>query len=181
MSPHTPASAHPNGEDLVLRIEGPAAGGSFVARDDGRVVFVSGALPGELVRARTVPGPGKVLRAEVTEVLEASEHRVPDRRIDYLAEAAGPDDRGAGGLFGGMEFAHVDLAHSRDLKAEIVTDQLRRLGDSTGRSPCPPHPGRRRARTGAPVSNSPSTGTASSAWSGPAATTSSPWVAHRSP
>lgn len=128
MSPHTPASAHPNGEDLVLRIEGPAAGGSFVARDDGRVVFVSGALPGELVRARTVPGPGKVLRAEVTEVLEASEHRVPDRRTAYLAEAAGPDDRGAGGLFGGMEFAHVDLAHSRDLKAEIVTDQLRRLG-----------------------------------------------------
>ncbi|MBE8146416.1 class I SAM-dependent RNA methyltransferase [Brevibacterium casei] len=132
MSPHTPASAHPNGEDLVLRIEGPAAGGSFVARDDGRVVFVSGALPGELVRARTVPGPGKVLRAEVTEVLEASEHRVPDRRIDYLAEAAGPDDRGAGGLFGGMEFAHVDLAHSRDLKAEIVTDRRGASGDSTG-------------------------------------------------
>lgn len=131
MSPRTPDSAHPNGEELVLRIEGPAAGGASIARDDGRVVFVSGALPGELVRARTVPGPGKVLRAEVTEVLESSKHRVPDRRKDYLAEAADRDpDRavGAGDLFGGMEFAHVDLAHSRDLKAEIITDQLARIG-----------------------------------------------------
>lgn len=124
---------HPSGEDLRLRIEGPAAGGAVIARVEGRVVFVSGALPGELVRARTVPGPGKVLRAEVTEVLEPSPHRVPDRRVGFLAEAADPSGRAveepAGDvLFGGMEYAHVDLAHSRELKARIITDQLERIG-----------------------------------------------------
>ena len=124
---------HPSGEDLRLRIEGPAAGGAFIARTEGRVVFVSDALPGELVRARTVQGPGKVLRAEVTEVLEPSPHRVPDRRAGFLAEAVDPSGRAAevsagDVLFGGMEYAHVDLAHSRELKARIIADQLERIG-----------------------------------------------------
>ncbi|WP_152348800.1 class I SAM-dependent RNA methyltransferase [Brevibacterium sp. CFH 10365] len=108
-------------QELTLDIETPAAGGTSIARHDGQVVFVSGALPGEKVRVRTEAGPAaRFLRATVTEVIEASAHRVPDRRLDYAA--TGP----AG--FGGMEFAHVDLAHSRTLKAEVLADQLSRIG-----------------------------------------------------
>ena len=110
--------------DLTLTIESPAAGGSSIARHEGQVVFVTGAIPGETVRARTEAGPaGKFLRAEVTEVLEASDHRVADRRHQFLA-----DDAGRSPAFGGMEFAHVDLAHSRELKADVVVDQLSRIG-----------------------------------------------------
>ena len=109
-----------SGDSVELRIAGPAAGGTSVARLDGRVVFVAGALHGELVRARLTE-TGKVLRAEVTEVLEPSAHRVPDRRTGFLAEV---DD----GLFGGMEYAHVDLAHSRELKGQVIADQLSRIG-----------------------------------------------------
>lgn len=124
--------------DLTLHIERPAAGGSSIARHEGQVVFVTGAIPGETVRARTEAGrAGKFLRAEVTEVLEASEFRVADRRHDFLTDAAREDlnaaanhtPAGAGAnLFGGMEFAHVDLAHSRALKAEVLRDQLSRIG-----------------------------------------------------
>lgn len=110
--------------DLTLHVESPAAGGSSIARHEGQVVFVTGAIPGETVRARTEAGTAaKFLRADVTEVLEASEFRVPDRRSRFLA-----DDAGDRQLFGGMEFAHVDLAHSRDLKAEVLRDQLLRIG-----------------------------------------------------
>ncbi|WP_226830484.1 class I SAM-dependent RNA methyltransferase [Brevibacterium sp. FME17] len=110
--------------DLTLHIESPAAGGSSIARHEGQVVFVTGAIPGETVRARTEAGPAaKFLRADVTEVLEASEFRVADRRSHFLAGEASQ-----GPLFGGMEYAHVDLAHSRDLKAEILHDQLSRIG-----------------------------------------------------
>lgn len=119
-----PPAAEIPATDLTLHVESPAAGGSSIARHEGQVVFVTGAIPGETVRARTEAGPAaKFLRAEVTEVLEASDHRVPDRREQFLAAEA-QDAR----LFGGMEFAHVDLAHSRDLKAEVLADQLIRIG-----------------------------------------------------
>src|SRR5690625_7262449 len=68
-------------QELTLDIDSPAAGGTSIARHDGQVVFVSGGLPGERVRAVTEAGPpAKFLRARVTEVLEASALRVPDRR-----------------------------------------------------------------------------------------------------
>ncbi|WP_252199948.1 methyltransferase [Brevibacterium sp. RIT 803] len=110
--------------DLTLHIESPAAGGISIARHEGQVVFVTGAIPGETVRARTESGSAaKFLRADVTEVLEASDHRVRDRREQFLAEHAQKPS-----LFGGMEFAHVDLAHSRELKAQALRDQLSRIG-----------------------------------------------------
>ena len=115
-------------QELTLDIEAPAAGGTSIARHDGQVVFVSGALPGEKVRVRTEAGPpARFLRATVTEVVDASAHRVPDRRLDYVSIGS---DRSGGtsAEFGGMEFAHVDLAHSRSLKAEVLRDQLSRIG-----------------------------------------------------
>ncbi|MCD1285140.1 MULTISPECIES: TRAM domain-containing protein [unclassified Brevibacterium] len=118
-------------QELTLDIASPAAGGSSIARHDGQVVFVTGALPGERVRARTEAGPAaKFLRAEVTEVLEPSEFRVPDRRLDYLPESlrSGSQPDASPLLFGGMEYAHVELAHSRALKAEVIADQLSRIG-----------------------------------------------------
>ena len=124
--------------DLTLHIDSPAAGGSSIARHEGQVVFVTGAIPGETVRVRTEAGrAGKFLRAEVTEVLEASEFRVADRRLGFLTDAAREDLRASAShtpaedgakLFGGMEFAHVDLAHSRALKTEVLRDQLSRIG-----------------------------------------------------
>lgn len=116
--------------ELTLTIESPAAGGTSIARHEGQVVFVSGAVPGERVRARTEEGPAaKFLRATVTEVLDASPHRVPDRRAAYaVTDDGGNTHDGRAWGFGGMEFAHVDLAHSRTLKAEILNDQLARIG-----------------------------------------------------
>src|SRR5690625_5129626 len=121
-------------QELTLDIDSPAAGGTSIARHDGQVAFVSGALPGERVRAVTEAGPpAKFLRAQVTEVLEASVLRVPDRRLAFAVpeesgqtdvldsgacplEDSGADVTGAEALgagFGGMEYAHVDLAGSR--------------------------------------------------------------------
>src|SRR5881392_1253377 len=47
-----------------------AAGGDALARlEDGRVVFVEGALPGEAVRARVVSSKKDYARAEVVDVV----------------------------------------------------------------------------------------------------------------
>lgn len=103
--------------ELELHVTAPAAGGDSIARHEGRVVFVSGAIPGETVRARVTEAKAKLLRAEVTVVLDPSPHRVPDRRRAL----------GASGV-GGIEFAHVELAHARRLKQQAAADQFTRLG-----------------------------------------------------
>ena len=62
---------------LELRAERLVAGGDALARDgDGRVVFVTGALPGELVRATIVAEWRDYARAVVRDVVDPSPLRV---------------------------------------------------------------------------------------------------------
>ncbi|WP_378147515.1 class I SAM-dependent RNA methyltransferase [Cnuibacter sp. UC19_7] len=100
-----------------------AHGGVSVARLDGRVVFVSDTLPGERVLARvTDDRKSSFWRAETVEVLEASPHRRPHVWSAAAVERA-PEDRA-----GGAEFGHIDLAHQRALKTDVLTDALKRQG-----------------------------------------------------
>jgi tRNA/tmRNA/rRNA uracil-C5-methylase (TrmA/RlmC/RlmD family) len=96
-----------------------AHGGHCVARLDGRVVFVRHALPGEVVLARLDPGSvdDRFWRADAVEVLEASPDRVPARCAIS----------GAGGC-GGCDFQHVALSAQLRLKADVLREQLLRLG-----------------------------------------------------
>ena len=85
----------------------------MLARHEGQVVLVWGAIPGERVTAR-VDRVGKgVAYAEAAEVIAAS----PDRR-----PPAG-DWR-----CGGNVYAHVEYERQRILKGEIIRDALGRIG-----------------------------------------------------
>jgi 23S rRNA (uracil1939-C5)-methyltransferase len=64
------------GEELELEIESLAHGGAGVARSDGFVVFVRGAVPGDRVRARVSKSKRSFAEAEVAELLEPSPERV---------------------------------------------------------------------------------------------------------
>lgn len=112
--------------DVELTIGRPAHGGHFVARHEGRVVFVRHALPDERVRVRfTETDPtASFWRADVVEVLEASPQRTghPWRPADALAAAA----RGRAAV-GGAEFGHIRLDEQRRLKGAIFREQLERL------------------------------------------------------
>lgn len=57
---------------LTLTIEKPVAGGRMLARHNGRIVLVWGAIPGERVRARTDAIARGVVQATTVEVLAAS-------------------------------------------------------------------------------------------------------------
>ncbi|MHA7281243.1 class I SAM-dependent RNA methyltransferase [Arthrobacter sp. MDT2-2] len=120
-----PAAPGP-GSTAELTIERPAHGGHFVARHEGRVVFVRHALPGEVVRVRftETDDDASFWRADAVEVLRASPHRVahPWPVADALKAAA----RGRSAV-GGAEFGHIDLAEQRRLKAQIFEEQLSRL------------------------------------------------------
>ena len=84
----------------------------MIARHEGRIVFVAGAIPGERVRARLDRARGGTLFATTVEVIEPS----PDRRDP------GPDPG-----CGGRDFAHIAIERQRTVKAEIVVDAFRRL------------------------------------------------------
>ena len=102
--------------EVVLEPAAMAAGGAALARDlDGRVVFVERALPGERVRARVTDSRKDFARAVAVEILEAS----PDRVAPPCAALA------AG--CGGCTWQYVSAAGQTRLKAEIVTDALRRI------------------------------------------------------
>lgn len=101
------------GDHVDLTIEKPAAGGRMIARHDGQVVLVLGAIPGERVRARIEKADKRIVFASTIDVLEAS----PDRR-------PAPADP----LCGGSSYAHIAYDRQTRLKAEVIADAFRRLG-----------------------------------------------------
>lgn len=111
------------GERFTVDVGPVAHGGHCVARvpvEDGtRVVFVRHALPGEQVVVEVTEGTegDRFWRADAVEVLEAS----PDR-VAAPCPVAGP------GLCGGCDFQHVALPAQRRLKADVVREQLVRVG-----------------------------------------------------
>jgi 23S rRNA (uracil1939-C5)-methyltransferase len=124
------------GQIVTLAIEKPAVGGRMLARADGAVVFVAGAIPGERVRARIDRVAKGVAYATAVEVVEAS----PDRR----PPAGDP-------LCGGCLYAHIAYGRQLALKAAVVADALRRIGrvqlpDPVAVAPSPETGYRMRAR-----------------------------------
>jgi tRNA/tmRNA/rRNA uracil-C5-methylase (TrmA/RlmC/RlmD family) len=103
--------------ELTLTTTAPANGGSSVARHEGRVVFVRYALPGEKVRARVTDDRGAYWHAEAVEVIEASADRIPS-----MCPIAGLGGAGC------CDLAFVQPTAARALKAEVVANQLSRLG-----------------------------------------------------
>ncbi|HEX2118687.1 MAG TPA: TRAM domain-containing protein, partial [Acidimicrobiales bacterium] len=101
---------------MSLEPSAMAAGGAALARDeDGRVVFVDGALPAERVVARITQERRDFARAVAVDVLDPSPDRVTP---PCPALAAG---------CGGCTWQHVAPEAQGRLKAGIVADALRRI------------------------------------------------------
>jgi 23S rRNA (uracil1939-C5)-methyltransferase len=76
-APETSPRARPRrGDELELEVERLAYGGAGVARAEGFVVFVRGAVPGDRVRARVAKAKRSFAEADVVELLEPSPERV---------------------------------------------------------------------------------------------------------
>jgi 23S rRNA (uracil1939-C5)-methyltransferase len=101
------------GQTLTVTIEKPAVGGRMIARVNGQVVLVSGAVPGERVRIR-IDRVGKGLAYGDTLTVEAPS---PDRRVP----AADP-------LCGGCLYAHIAYQRQLQIKSLVVADAFGRIG-----------------------------------------------------
>jgi 23S rRNA (uracil1939-C5)-methyltransferase len=101
------------GQDVELVVEKPAAGGRMIARLDGQVVLVSGAVPGERVLARIERTEKRLAFASVVDVRDPSS----DRRAGFADPACG-----------GCVYSHIGYPRQLALKADIVRDAFLRLG-----------------------------------------------------
>mgnify|MGYP003859818837 FL=1 len=100
-----------------VRFERLVAGGDALGHlADGRVVFVPGALPGELVDVQITQAKKDFARGTVASIIEPSEHRV-----------APPCEHVARGC-GGCSWQHLDVAQHMEAKVAIVREALRRNG-----------------------------------------------------
>jgi 23S rRNA (uracil1939-C5)-methyltransferase len=111
----TPARPR-RGDELELEIDSLAYGGRGVARANGYVVFVAGALPGDRVRARLEKAKRGYAEGSAVELLHASADRVP-----VSCEHDGEPCPGA---------PWQELPYERQLahKSEQVAEALRRIG-----------------------------------------------------
>jgi 23S rRNA (uracil1939-C5)-methyltransferase len=101
------------GQELELTIDKPAAGGRMIARHQGQILLVLGAIPGERVIARVERAERRLAFAETVHVIEPSLDRRP---VTF-------DPR-----CGGCAYAHVKYPRQLALKADVIRDAFTRIG-----------------------------------------------------
>ncbi len=109
-----------SGQELELDVDALAQGGRGIARLNGYVVFVTGALPGDRVRVRLTKTKRAYAEGRAVELITPSADRIPDTCVHEGEPCPGAPWQG--------------LPYERQLaeKAAQVDDALRRLGKLDG-------------------------------------------------
>ena len=100
---------------IKIKVEGIAAGGSAVARHEGKNIFIEGAAPGETVVCRITEDRRSWARAELLEITEASSARVSPACVYY-------------GICGGCNLQHISYQSQIAAKTAILKDAFLRIG-----------------------------------------------------
>lgn len=108
------AKAIPADKVQDYRIESLTHDGRGVARTNGKVTFIEGALPGETVSARLLKSNRKLDQAVMETLITASPDRIPPLCSHYHQ-------------CGGCSFQHLQHASQIDAKADWLGRQLRRV------------------------------------------------------
>jgi 23S rRNA (uracil1939-C5)-methyltransferase len=101
--------------DKLLTIEKPIYGGAFLARDEGKAVFVPLTLPGEQLRARVVEDKRSHAVAEAEEIVSASPDRIAPACRHF-------------GVCGGCNYQHAAYQAQLRFKQAILRETLGRAG-----------------------------------------------------
>jgi 23S rRNA (uracil1939-C5)-methyltransferase len=102
-------------EPQLVEIEKPVYGGSFLARVEGKAVFVPLALPGEQARVRVVESRSGFSSAEAEEIVAPSPERVVPACPHF-------------GVCGGCHYQHAEYAAQLGWKKTILRETLERGG-----------------------------------------------------
>jgi 23S rRNA (uracil1939-C5)-methyltransferase len=99
----------------LVEIEKPIYGGAFLARLEGKAVFVPLTLPGEQARVRITQSKSGYATAEAEEIVRAA----PERVVPVCPHF---------GVCGGCHYQHTDYKSQLDFKQTILRETLERGG-----------------------------------------------------
>jgi 23S rRNA (uracil1939-C5)-methyltransferase len=102
-------------EPQVVEIEKPVYGGAFLARLEGKAVFVPLVLPGEKARVRVTQSKAGYATAEAEEIVAAAPERIAPACQHF-------------GACGGCQYQHTDYATQLTFKKAILRETLERGG-----------------------------------------------------
>ena len=103
------------GDEIRLEIDEAAFEGKSVGRTNGFVVFVDGAVPGDVVKARIVKRKSNYAEARVLSIERAAPFRTQPRCKHF-------------GVCGGCKWQHVDYVKQLQFKQQHVVDAFERIG-----------------------------------------------------
>jgi 23S rRNA (uracil1939-C5)-methyltransferase len=116
-------------DEFDVEIDSLDLDGRGVARRDGKVVFVEGALPGERVRARLLRARSRYDTARVAAILQESPLRSAARCPHFGLHA---------GACGGCSMQHLEPRAQVSLKQRVLEDTLWHLGKVRAENILPP-------------------------------------------
>ncbi|TWP30665.1 23S rRNA (uracil(1939)-C(5))-methyltransferase RlmD [Apibacter muscae] len=105
---------------LNLKLQTAGAKGVAVGKNvEGKTVFVSGAVPGDVVNAQVIKSKKNYIEAEAVEFLEYSPYRVEPRCQHF-------------GVCGGCKWQNLSYQKQLEFKEEEVMNNLTRIGKIEG-------------------------------------------------
>jgi 23S rRNA (uracil1939-C5)-methyltransferase len=113
--PHRPQPPAAPSPAVLVEIEKPIYGGAFLARHEGKAVFVPLTLPGEQTRVRVVESRKGWAAAEIYSIVEPAAERIAPRCPHF-------------GLCGGCSYQHTSYEHQLQFKLAILRETLERAG-----------------------------------------------------
>ncbi|WP_420238160.1 23S rRNA (uracil(1939)-C(5))-methyltransferase RlmD [Telmatobacter bradus] len=102
-------------ESMLVQIEKPVYGGAFLARVEGKAVFVPLTLPGEQARVRIVEDRRGYAMAEAEAIVSAAPERTEPACPHFAA-------------CGGCAYQHAPYAQQLNFKEKILRETLERAG-----------------------------------------------------
>jgi len=112
-----PSPAYQQTQTQLVQIEKPVYGGAFLARVEGKAVFVPLTLPGEQVRLRIVEEKRGYATAEVEQTVVPAAERIAPKCRHF-------------GACGGCQYQHTNYATQLAFKRAILRETLQRGGVS---------------------------------------------------
>jgi 23S rRNA (uracil1939-C5)-methyltransferase len=101
--------------ERLVQIEKPIYGGAFLARDEGKAIFVPIALPGEQMRVRVVEEKRGYATAEIEELLVSAPERIAPTCPHF-------------GSCGGCQYQHAGYETQLQIKQAVLRETLERGG-----------------------------------------------------
>jgi len=116
MKPRKARTPHPNPDALrSVTIEKAIYGGSFLARLEGKALFVPLTLPGEQLRVRIVEEKRSFANAEIEEIVTPASERIAPLCPHFA-------------VCGGCNYQHTDYPQQLSFKQAILRETLERGG-----------------------------------------------------